>query len=57
VLGLRDWWRAVPSGPFYAASALEHGWSRAVLVHHIEARTVERRGKALTNFEQHLFTF
>jgi predicted nuclease of restriction endonuclease-like (RecB) superfamily len=38
----------------YAASALEHGWSRAVLVHHIEARTVERRGKAVTNFEQHL---
>ena len=23
----------------YAASALEHGWSRAVLLHHIEART------------------
>ena len=38
----------------YAASALEHGWSRAVLVHHIEARTVERRGKAITNFEQRL---
>jgi predicted nuclease of restriction endonuclease-like (RecB) superfamily len=38
----------------YAASALEHGWSRAVWVHPIEARTVERRGKALTNFEQHL---
>jgi predicted nuclease of restriction endonuclease-like (RecB) superfamily len=38
----------------YAASALKHGWSRAVLVHHIEARTVERQGKALTNFEQRL---
>lgn len=38
----------------YAASVLEHGWSRAVLVHHIEARTVERQGKALTNFELHL---
>ena len=38
----------------YAASVLEHGWSRAVLVHHIEAGTVERRGKALTNFELHL---
>jgi len=38
----------------YAARALEHGWSRAVLVHHVEARTVERQGKALTNFEQHL---
>lgn len=38
----------------YAASALKHGWSRAVLVHHIESRTIERRGKALTNFELHL---
>ena len=38
----------------YAARAIEHGWSRAVLVHHIEARTVERQGKALTNFEQRL---
>lgn len=38
----------------YAASTLEHGWSRAVLVPHIEARTVERRGKAITNFEERL---
>jgi predicted nuclease of restriction endonuclease-like (RecB) superfamily len=38
----------------YAASALEHGWSRAVLVHHIEARTVERQGKALSNFAERL---
>jgi predicted nuclease of restriction endonuclease-like (RecB) superfamily len=37
----------------YAASALEHGWSRAVLVHHIEARTVERQGKAVTNFAEY----
>lgn len=38
----------------YAAAALEHSWSRAVLVHHIEARTVERQGKALTNFADRL---
>lgn len=38
----------------YADSAIEHGWSRAVLVHHIEAHTVERQGKALTNFELRL---
>jgi predicted nuclease of restriction endonuclease-like (RecB) superfamily len=38
----------------YATRVLEHGWSRAVLVHHIEARTVERQGKALTNFEERL---
>jgi predicted nuclease of restriction endonuclease-like (RecB) superfamily len=29
----------------YAASALEHGWSRAVLTLHIEQGTVERSGK------------
>jgi predicted nuclease of restriction endonuclease-like (RecB) superfamily len=38
----------------YAAAALEHGWSRAVPVHHIEARTVDRQGKALTNFDERL---
>ena len=38
----------------YAAAAIEHGWSRAVLVHHLEARTVERQGKALTNFAERL---
>lgn len=38
----------------YAAAALEHGWSRAVLLHHIEARTVDRQGKALTNFAERL---
>jgi predicted nuclease of restriction endonuclease-like (RecB) superfamily len=43
-----------PARLAYAARAVEHGWSRAVLVHHIEARTVERQGKALTNFERHL---
>lgn len=38
----------------YAGRALGHGWSRAVLVHHIEARTVDREGKALTNFSERL---
>jgi predicted nuclease of restriction endonuclease-like (RecB) superfamily len=36
------------------AAAIEHGWSRAVLVHHLEARTVERQGQALTNFAERL---
>lgn len=35
----------------YAQAALEHGWSRNVLVHNIELRTVERQGQAITNFE------
>jgi predicted nuclease of restriction endonuclease-like (RecB) superfamily len=38
----------------YAHGAVQHGWSRNVLVLHIEQRTLERQGKALTNFEQHL---
>jgi hypothetical protein len=38
----------------YPASALEHGWSRAMLAHHIEQGTVERTGKATTNFERTL---
>ena len=38
----------------YATAAFEHGWSRNVLVMHIEARTVERTGKAVTNFDRTL---
>ncbi|HEX3475007.1 MAG TPA: PDDEXK nuclease domain-containing protein [Kofleriaceae bacterium] len=38
----------------YAARAAEHGWSRPLLTHHIELRTLEREGKAVTNFEQRL---
>lgn len=38
----------------YAESALEHGWSRASLEMHIEARSVERTGKAITNFDRTL---
>jgi predicted nuclease of restriction endonuclease-like (RecB) superfamily len=38
----------------YAQRAIDHGWSRNVLALHIEQRTLEREGKALTNFEQHL---
>jgi len=35
---------------WYAAAALDQGWSRDVLVHHIEGRLHERCGKAITNF-------
>lgn len=38
----------------YAARAVEHGWSRPLLTHHIELRTLEREGKAVINFEQRL---
>jgi predicted nuclease of restriction endonuclease-like (RecB) superfamily len=36
---------------WYAAKAIEHNWSRNVLVMQIEARLLERTGKATTNFE------
>ncbi len=39
---------------WYAHAAIEYGWSRNVLVHHIESRLYERQGKATTNFERSL---
>jgi predicted nuclease of restriction endonuclease-like (RecB) superfamily len=35
---------------WYAKKALEHGWSRNVLVHQIESQLHTRQGKAITNF-------
>lgn len=39
---------------WYALITLEHGWSRAVLVHQIETGLHERQGKAVTNFRRTL---
>lgn len=39
---------------WYAAKAIEHNWSRNVLVMQIETRLLERSGKAISNFEQTL---
>ena len=41
---------------WYARQTIEHGWSRAVLVHQIETGLYERQGKALTNFSATLPT-
>lgn len=41
----RDW---------YAAAAVEHGWSRNVLLNQIKNRTLERSGAAPSNFEETL---
>jgi len=38
----------------YAAAAVEHGWSRNTLTMQIEAKAVERQGKAVTNFDRTL---
>jgi len=39
---------------WYIQQTIEHGWSRAVLVHQIESDLYRRQGKALTNFERAL---
>jgi predicted nuclease of restriction endonuclease-like (RecB) superfamily len=41
---------------WYIRQTIEHGWSRAVLVHQIESDLYERQGKTLNNFEQALPT-
>ena len=37
---------------WYARAAIEHGWSRNVLVHQIDGGLHRRQGKALTNFQR-----
>jgi predicted nuclease of restriction endonuclease-like (RecB) superfamily len=39
---------------FYVAQALEHGWSRNVLVVQIESGLYHRQGRAITNFDRTL---
>ena len=39
---------------WYVRQAIEHGWSRNVLVHQIESGLFNRQGKALTNFDRTL---
>lgn len=36
---------------WYAAAAVESGWSRNVLAHHMETKLHERSGQAVTNFK------
>ncbi len=38
----------------HAQEALKQGWSRNALALHIENRTLDRQGKAITNFDQRL---
>jgi predicted nuclease of restriction endonuclease-like (RecB) superfamily len=40
--------------PMVRRQAIEHGWSRNVLVHQIESRLFNRQGKAITNFRRTL---
>jgi predicted nuclease of restriction endonuclease-like (RecB) superfamily len=39
---------------WYIRQVIQHGWSRNVLVHHIEGHLYRRQGKAITNFDRTL---
>lgn len=51
---LLDKVKAPAEREWYARGAVEHGWSRAVLVHQIESGLYRRQGHAVTNFERTL---
>ena len=50
-LVLLDRLNSPSEGRWYAAKAIEHGWSRNVLNIHIETRLLERSSTAVTNFD------
>jgi predicted nuclease of restriction endonuclease-like (RecB) superfamily len=39
---------------FYVQKTIQHGWSRAVLVHQIESQLYHREGKSINNFDSKL---
>jgi hypothetical protein len=49
-LALLDKLKSTDERRWYAAKAIEHSWSRNVLVIQIETRLLERQGQAVTNF-------
>ena len=49
-LALLDKLKSANERRWYAAKAIEHNWSRNVLVVQIETRLLERQGQAVTNF-------
>ena len=53
-LALLDKLNTADAPRWYAAKALEHNWSRNVLVIQIEQRLLERSGQAVTNFQAQL---
>ncbi len=46
--------RSIDEALFYVAQTQHHGWSRAVLTHQIDSQLWQRKGNAVTNFEQTL---
>lgn len=53
-LALLDKLKTTDERQWYAQKAIEHNWSRNILVMQIETRLFERQGNAITNFEQRL---
>ncbi len=53
-LALLDKLPGIETRRWYAAKAIEHNWSRNILVMQIETRLLERSGKAVTNFTANL---
>ncbi|MBL8510759.1 MAG: DUF1016 family protein [Betaproteobacteria bacterium] len=53
-LALLDKLDSPESRRWYAAKAIEHNWSRNILVMQIETRLLERNGTAVTNFDASL---
>lgn len=53
-VSLLDAVKAPEERAWYARQAIEHGWTRAVLVHQIESNLFVRQGSALTNFSRTL---
>lgn len=54
IIGLITKVPVVQEREWYARAAVEHGWSRAVLVHQIESGLYRRQGKSITNFPKSL---
>ena len=53
-VSLLDTLKSTEERAWYAQQTIEHGWSRAVLVHQIESKLFARQGNALTNFARTL---
>ncbi|ARU59589.1 hypothetical protein OLMES_5610 [Oleiphilus messinensis] len=53
-IALLDKLKTADERSWYAQKAIDHNWSRNVLVMQIETRLLERQGSAVTNFEQRL---
>lgn len=46
--------KTIPEALYYVTNTINHGWSRAVLVHQIESNLYFRDGKSISNFSKTL---